>query len=61
MLLILAYIVFMVLEIAALSPPMMPFYQLAASAPPPSQMAAMLPAVGGMRADKLEVSYLLSS
>ena len=51
----------MVLEIAALSPPMMPFYQLAASAPPPSQMAAMLPAVGGMRADKLEVSYLLSS
>jgi len=31
----------------------MPYYQLAAA---PTQVAAMLPAIGGMRVDKLEVN-----
>ena len=45
-------------ELAALTQPILPYYQLTAA---PTQMAAMLPAAaGGSRADKLEVSSVLT-
>ena len=36
----------------------MPYYQLATPTPAPAEVAAMLPASGGMRADKLEVRFM---
>ena len=47
-----------VLDLSAINQHIMPYYQLATAAP--TQVAAMLPSIGGMRADKLEVRLILT-